>query len=83
MKTVELTEEEQEQFVEYFYNVADGRLDDLDTPNPWGCPWYWDEEFELKGENIKEMAENYYKYYEDDIWGLIQIDNLIDRAKGE
>jgi len=39
MKYKDLTDTQKEAFAEKFYSLAD--IDDTDSPQPWGCPWYW------------------------------------------
>lgn len=39
------------EFTKEFYHLCDcyltESLDDLDTPNPWGCPWIWNDDFDF------------------------------------
>lgn len=67
MLAKQLTEDEQDEFIEAFYEACDFDLDDLDCPNPWGCPWFWAPNQELKGDSIKEMAINFYQEYKQEI----------------
>lgn len=61
----QLTDEQKEDFVNIFYCLTP--IDDLDNPNPWGCPWYFGWDVELKGNSVREMAENFYKSISDEI----------------
>lgn len=45
-----LTEEQKDAFVEGWEN-AGGFMGDLDTPNPWCCPWDWNDEIEVEGDS--------------------------------
>lgn len=46
IKAKDLTEKEQEQFVEHFYWLSE--VDDQGSPAPWGAPWTWCSEQELQ-----------------------------------
>ncbi len=61
----DLSEKEQEAFAREFY-LRDEAPDDLDTPTPWGCPWYFGFHVELRGNTIEEMVDNYIRKYCDD-----------------
>lgn len=57
----DLTEEEREKFTRIFYEEYwEFEGDDLDTPCPWGCPWYFGSKIELYGSNLKDAVEIYY-----------------------
>lgn len=66
MRAEELSEEERIEFAESFYDCwcpwsMLGKKPDLSSPEPWGCPWFYDPEVEFKGETVDEMATNYFK----------------------
>jgi hypothetical protein len=67
----QISEEQKSLFVSHFYNVADSRLDDLETPCPWGCPWNHSSPVTLHGETIKEMAEKYWKKIEAEVTRIL------------
>lgn len=70
-----LTEKDQEIFVDFFYDVAPLDIDDdLETPMPWGCPWLWDKNASLHGETLKEMAKNFYEENKEKIVELMEED---------
>ena len=60
MNAKQLTDEQKEQFVEAFKEVAGHSINDWDSPCPWGSPWLHGTPVELEGDTIDEMAENYY-----------------------
>ena len=68
----DLTENEKEIFTKIFYDIEDLGIDDLETPLPWGCPWYFGSIIYLKGDCIKEMAENYFQEYKEQIESLLK-----------
>lgn len=77
MKTpaTQLTEKEQEVFIEHFYSLWESHIDapvDLDTPAPWGCPWYVGSNPELVGSDLKEMAENWFRECKQEIQALVK-----------
>lgn len=43
-----LTEEQRDAFIEGWKN-AGGLTDDLETPNPWCAPWFWNDEIQVQG----------------------------------
>jgi len=65
----DLTEKEREWFTFLFYQKIDAALpeglslDDMDSPRPWGCPWLFGWEVELRGATIEEMVDNYIEDY--------------------
>ena len=71
MKTFkDFTETEQDEFSELFYEMIPD-LDDTNTPCPWGCPWCFNL-YDAKGDNIKEMVNNYYEEVKDEIQVLLK-----------
>lgn len=55
-----LTEEQQAAFIEG-WESAGGLTDDLETPNPWCCPWYWTDEIEVEGETPEEWGADWWR----------------------
>ena len=53
----DLTDEEKKEFCKIFYENVD--IYDLEVSCPWGCPWYFNEQMELKGNTIEEMVNTY------------------------
>lgn len=64
---IDLTEQEQEIFSKAFYQIADKRVEDTDTPCPWGCPWYYNESAILEGKTVEDMAENFWNEFRNEI----------------
>ena len=54
-----LNDAERAEFSEKFYDHPDVTFDDMDTPTPYGCPWYWGSDIYLKGDDIDEMVDNF------------------------
>ncbi len=67
MKAKDLTEKQQDDFVEAFYWVAN--FDDLveGDHSPWGCPWCYDGDVELVGDSVADMARNYHESVKDEV----------------
>lgn len=65
-----LTEEQKDAFVEGWKN-AGGLTDDLETPNPWCCPWYWTDEIEVEGETPEEWGADWWRQNKAEIEALI------------
>lgn len=65
-----LTEEQKDAFIEGWKN-AGGLTDDLQTPNPWCCPWYWTDEIEVEGETLEEMGADWWRQNKAEIEALI------------
>ena len=86
MKTYnELSQEEQEIFINAFYNCwNEGLLDENDlvgeNPRPWGCPWYYAGDKELLDADIIKAAEMYFESVEREICITI-IKELINRGR--
>jgi hypothetical protein len=62
-KAKDFTQEEKETFVEWFYFYWDSEVlgeEDLDSPFPWGFPWFNNADQEFDVSDLKEEA---YKYY--------------------
>lgn len=66
-KAKTLTENQREKFVKRFYLNWPDSPTDLESSNPWGCPWEWDPDAILTGDSIEEMADNYYQEQREDI----------------
>lgn len=65
-----LTEEQRDDFVEGWEN-AGGFMGDLETPNPWCCPWDWTDEIEVEGETLEEMGADWWRQNKAEIEALI------------
>lgn len=65
-----LTEEQQAAFIEGWEN-AGGFMGDLETPNPWCCPWDWTDEIEVEGETLEEMGADWWRQNKAEIEALI------------
>jgi hypothetical protein len=77
-KVVDLTDEEQQEFAELFYEKMEAmgiNPDDGESPNPWGCPWNWNEDLVLHGKTMEEMVEAYIKLVKDEIISILQENN--------
>lgn len=68
-----LTEEQRDDFVEGWEN-AGGFMGDLETPNPWCCPWDWTDEIEVEGETLEEMGADWWRQNKAEIEALIAED---------
>lgn len=66
--TADLSEEEQEQFIEGFESVG-GYTDDLDeSPAPWCCPWHHGNTvITVKGSTPKEWGSDWWDQCKDEI----------------
>lgn len=66
--TADLSEEEQEAFIEGWENVG-GYTDDLDeSPAPWCCPWYHGNTvITVKGSTPKEWGADWWSQCKDEI----------------
>lgn len=53
-----LTEEQQKAFIEGWEN-AGGVMGDQ-TPNPWCCPWFFQEEIEVDGKTPYEWGASWW-----------------------
>lgn len=69
-----LTEDQKELFTKTFYNNLDKDLHDLDSPLPWGCPWYHSEDMILTGNTVEEMAVNYLNEIKQEIKQEIELE---------
>jgi hypothetical protein len=59
-----LSESEREEFSEEFYSRDEAPDDAVDgNPCPYGCPWLFGWEVELRGATIEEMVDNYIEDY--------------------
>jgi hypothetical protein len=74
MKARDLNEIQQKLFFEVFYDLAPDDLDDLESPNPWGCPWIWKPNYDLRGHSIEEMAKNFWYENANEIFELLDKD---------
>lgn len=71
--TADLSEEEQEQFIEGWESVG-GYTDDLDeSPAPWCCPWYHGNTvITVKGSTPKEWGADWWSQCKDEVEQLIK-----------
>ncbi len=75
MKVNELTDKQQQEFTEIFYDQFWPRekTDCEDENNyPWGCPWYWNGDYELGEGSVHSIVERFYKHNEKEILKLIK-----------
>lgn len=70
-RAIDLTEQEREAFAEAF-----PLFERHDKSFKWGEPWTHGDDIMLDGNDIDEMAKNYYKECEEDI-----LEEAIDRLK--
>lgn len=70
--TANLSEEEQEQFIEGWESVG-GYTDDMDSPAPWCCPWYYgNTTITVKGNNPKECGADWWAQCKDEVEELLK-----------
>lgn len=71
--TADLSEEEQEQFIEGWESVG-GYTDDLDeSPAPWCCPWYHSNTvITVKGSTPQEWGADWWSQCKDEVEQLIK-----------
>lgn len=71
--TADLSEEEQEQFIEGWESVG-GYTDDLDdSPAPWCCPWYHgNTKIEVEGDDPREWGKQWWSRCKDEIEELLK-----------
>lgn len=71
--TADLSEEEQEQFIEGWESVG-GFTDDLDeSPAPWCCPWYHgNTAITVKGSTPQEWGADWWSQCKDEVEQLIK-----------
>lgn len=66
-----------EKFVESFYFFAS--IDDRDSGQPWGCPWYWISEKDyMKSGDPEKDAFNWWMQYKEEIEELERLENEED-----
>lgn len=51
--------EQRREFMDFFYELSE--IDDRESVAPWGCPWDYCPQRELFGDDIAEMAQEYYE----------------------
>ena len=61
-----LTDEQKEAFSDAFYRYAPNDIDS-DNPNPWGCPWCFENEIEVTGTTPAEWAEAWWEQNRNEI----------------
>lgn len=82
MKYLEFTEEQRDEFVDFFYEklselgVELSVEDESESPYPWCCPWLWCEDEDTTGETIEEMAYNYAKKHAKEIYELLLAERM-------
>ena len=60
VRVFDFTEEQRDAFVEG-WESAGGFMGDLETPNPWCCPWDWSDEIEVEGEAPEEWGADWWR----------------------
>lgn len=68
-----LTEEQRDDFVEG-WEKAGGFMGDLETPNPWCAPWFWNDEIQVQGETPEEWGADWWRQNKAEIEALIAED---------
>ena len=66
------SQEEIDDFVERFYELAPRRVDDLETSCPWGCPWTHNGTYFLTGSTTIELAESYFELVQNEIVEILR-----------
>lgn len=59
IKTTSLTEAQQGQFI-LGWKDAGGYMGDYETPMPWCCPWFFQEEIEVDGKTPYEWGASWW-----------------------
>lgn len=77
----DLTDRQQDKFIEVFYSIVD--FDDMDYQSPCGCVWIYEPYQMLYGDSIKEMAVNFADREFVEMYGLeVSIEDL-EHSLGE
>lgn len=71
----ELTNEERKEFVEKFYEAAEG-LNDMETPCPWGCVWTYQPNHLIDERNLAKAALEFWNSHKEHILTLIEEEKL-------
>lgn len=69
--TTKFTEAEENRFIEGWSN-AGGTTEDLDTPNPWCCPWYWEPIIEVEGNTPEEWGADWWRQCREEVERLMR-----------
>ena len=81
MKVRDLTEQQQQDFQDAFYFYMP--QDDRESPNPWGCPWYWAQDDELEGQDIEDMADFWWNKHKKEILESLQEAEQMQKELGQ
>lgn len=81
----ELTDVQKQEFAEIFYDTfrdyKGNRLDDHETPCPWGAPWNWGSDVSLEGDTIQDMVMNHINNCQDEFNDLIMEDEQFKKEE--
>ena len=66
INTKAMSDEDRDAFVEGWED-AGGYMDDLDSPSPWCCPWYWQAFITVSGDTPYEWGKDWWKQNKRDI----------------
>lgn len=66
MNIMNLTADEREDFIEG-WEAAGGYMDDLESPNPWCCPWEYDRALSIDAVSPYEMGARYWEQVRDEV----------------
>lgn len=70
----DLNDKERTRFVTEFYRLWEENLPgptDIDSPSPWGCPWYHGHMEPMAGDTPEEMAKNWFSNVRVEIGNLL------------
>lgn len=70
INTKEFTTEQETAFIKG-WEESGGYMGDADSPNPWCCPWYWQEEITVEGESPEEWGASWWAACKDEIEELL------------
>lgn len=64
-----LSEQDKEAFIAG-WESAGGYVGDMDSPNPWCCPWLYATAIDVEGETLEEMGADYWEQCREEINSL-------------
>lgn len=64
--TSKWNERQQEQFIDGWVD-AGGEVEDIDSPSPWCCPWYYDPVIDVSSNNPYRAGKEYWEQVKDEV----------------
>lgn len=67
----QMTEQQRSAFIAG-WEKSGGYMDDLESPNPWCCPWYYEKQIKVTGEVPEEWGASWWEQCRNEVEQLLE-----------